>query len=198
MKRTLLAILMCGLLCACTSSRTQAERQAWNIAGVPGNKILVMGKIELHPPLSDEEQLLKGSRGEALRNAFVLFCGDQLKDLVTRMPDDLSGGFDITPEKEFLIMVDRDKPFFLAGGIFYTAYDPPANIKYQTFPSPLTAKFKQGDEAVYIGTIQYYRDAENRLTSVMIRDDFQWAETRLKERLSSFKTIRKALVAPVQ
>ena len=194
--RTVVAAALLAVLCACASSGMRAERQTWDPVSVPRNKVLVVGKIEMHPPLSEDEQLLKGGRGGELRNAFVLFCGDQQRDLSARLPEDLSGGFDITLEKEFFITVDRDKPLAISGGIFYTAYDPPANVQYRTFSSPLMAMLKPGDEAVYIGTIQFYRDANNRLLSVTIRDDHQWADTRYKERFGTYSSLRKALAMP--
>jgi hypothetical protein len=62
--------------------------------------------------------------------------------------------------------------------------------------------FKAGlgssDKAVYIGTIQYYRDEFFNLKKVVIKDDYQRANSEFKKRFKTGMTLDKALLAPVK
>jgi hypothetical protein len=187
-------------LCACTTLPTgpgHPEQQVTDLMFVAPDKAIIVGRIELHPPLREGEQRLKTSRGEELRNEFILYGGDRLRDFTESKPATFEGSFATTLEKEFFIKVAKGSTFFLSGGTFYTEYDPPYHITYHTLSSPLQTEVKPDDEAVYIGTIQYYRDENNNVKEVMIRDDYKWADTQFKERFGTSKTLRKALLTPV-
>lgn len=158
--------------------------------------MLLVGRIELNPPLRDSEQTLKTYRGEGLKGIFILYCGARLMDLKEGVPSDFSGAFDTMLEKEFFIKVGKDKTAYVSGGFFYTKYDPPSIAVSPVFNSPLRIPLKPDDEAVYIGTIQYVRDKNNHLTSVTVRDDYKQADAGFKERFGTFKSLRKALATP--
>lgn len=188
------------LLCACTAMTIgsgQPEPQVTSLMFVAPDKAIIVGRIELHPPLQEGEQTLKTSRGEELRNAFILYGGDRLKDFTKNKPATFEGSFATTLEKEFFIKVEKGSTFFVSGGTFYTEYDLPYHITYHTFSSPFQIDILPDDEAVYIGTIQYYRDENNNIKEVMLRDDYQWADSKFKERFGTSKTLRKALATPV-
>jgi len=173
------------------------ERQLVDLRSVPPDMIILVGKIELHPPLAPGEQMLKTEQGEHLKDAFILYVGSQPIDVSAGVPEGFAGSFYTTLEQEFFITVRRDKTLYLPGGTFYTAYDPPARVESHDLSSPLQVDLRPEDEAVYIGTVQYFRDKDNALRSVSIRDDYTWAAAQFKERLGTEKTIRKALVMPV-
>jgi len=177
--------------------RAQPEPQVTNLMFVAPDKAIIVGRIELHPPLQEGEQTLKTSRGEEFRNVFILYGGDRLRDFTKSKPATFEGSFATTLEKEFFIKVEKGSTFFVSGGTFYTEYDLPNYITYHTFSSPLQVNIMPDDEAVYIGTIQYYRDENNGVKDVMIRDDYQWADAQFKERFGTSKSLRKALVTPV-
>ena len=59
-----------------------------------------------------------------------------------------------------------------------------------TFGSLFQVELRPDDDAVYIGTIQYFRDESNNLKSVSIRDDYEWADARFKERFGTARTLR--------
>lgn len=170
------------------------EPQITSLLDVPSDKIIVVGRIELHPPLGEDEQVLRTARGEELKNTFIFYCGDRPRDLRTNKPGSFEGSFATTLEKDYFIKVDRSITLFVAGGIFYSAYDPPYRVVPHTFSSPFQVELRPDDEAVYIGTIQYYRDDSNNLTSVQIRDDYQWADSLFKERFGTNRSLRKALL----
>jgi hypothetical protein len=181
------------MLCGCA---VLPERQVTALVDVPPDNVVLVGRIELHPPLQKGEQELKTPRGKDLENVFIFYCGDRPLDFKAVMPASFAGSFDTTLEKEFFIKVGKDTPLYILGGTFYTLYDPPYRVVSHTFGSLFQVELRPDDEAVYIGTIQYFRDESNNLTSVSIRDDYQWADARFKERFGTARTLRKALPAP--
>jgi len=186
-------------ICGCTPTlwSTRPEQQVTGLMNVAPDKAIIVGRVELHPPLQEGEQTLKSSRGEDLRNVFILYGGERLRDFTKSRPATFEGSYSTTLEKEFFIKAGKGSTFFVSGGTFYTEYDLPYHITYHTFSSPLQVEVMPDDEAVYIGTIQYYRDENNNLKDVMIRDDYQWADSQFKERFGTSKTLRKALLTPV-
>ena len=193
MFRTAVAAFGLLLTCACA---VPPEPQIMSLMDVPPDKTVLVGRVELHPPLREEEQTLKTARGEELKNAFIFYCGERPRDLKAKIPTSFSGSFATVLEKDFFIKTGKDMTLYVSGGTFYSVYDPPYRVLSHTFGSPFQLELRPDDEAVYIGTIQYYRDASNNLTSVMIRDDYELADSQFKERFGTSKTLRKALLTP--
>lgn len=196
MLRGIVGILLLALISSCAAEVRPASQEL-SLINIRQDQVLLVGKIELHPPLRGDEQVLKTYRGEGLKNNFILYCGNRFRELKESISPDFNGTFDTTLEQEFFIKIKKDKTAYVSGGFFYTVYDPPANVKLSPlFNSPLQIALKPDDEAVYIGTIQYNRDKDNHLTSVTIRDDFKKADARFKMHFGTAKTLRKALATP--
>ena len=182
------------LLSACM---TLPEQQVRRFIDVPEQKAVLVGKVEIHPPLQPGEQVLKTSLGERFQNVFILYCGEQIRDFRSKRPDTFAGSYAVTPEQSFYLEVRKGTTLYLSGGTFYTIFDPPYRIEAHTYPSLYTVDVNADDEAIYIGTIQYYRDENNNLTMTAIRDDYQAADKEFKDRFTTSTTLRKALLAPV-
>ena len=188
-----IAVVLVGLplLCSCASL---PEPQISSLLDVPPDKTVIVGRIELHPPLSSEEQTSGTVGGMELKSGFVLYCGDRPRNLDAVKPDDYSGSFATTLDKDFYIKTDAGITLTVSGGTFYTADVLPSRAIYHTLSSPFRVALRPDDKAVYIGTIQYYRDDANNLRSVMIRDDYDWADRQFKERFGTNTSLRKALL----
>jgi hypothetical protein len=184
-------------LSACAVLSDLPEQQVESLINVAPEKAVLVGRIELQPPLRENEQILKTARGEEFRNAFILYAGGRLKDFNAGPPDTFEGSFITNLGREFFIKVDKGRTLYISGGMFYTVYDPPYRIESHVVSTPFQVEIGPDDEAVYIGTIQLVRDDRNTITSVLIRDDYQWADDKYKSRFGTRKTLRKALVAPV-
>ena len=111
-------------------------------------------------------------------------------------PGNFSGSFATTLEKDFFIKIDTGIILYVSGGTYYSASGIPNRIEPHTFSSLFQVELRPDDEAVYIGTVQYIRDESNKLTSVMIRDDYKGADIHFKERFGTDKSLRKALLTP--
>jgi hypothetical protein len=57
---------------------------------------------------------------------------------------------------------------------------------------------RPGDRAVYIGTIQYYRDEFFSTEKVVVKDDYAAANAEFQRRFGRGVTLRRALAVPVQ
>jgi len=191
--RTAWPVLFAASLLGCAML---PERQIMDLRSVPPDMVILVGRIELHPPLEAGEQALNSGQGEYLKDTFILYCGNQPIDMSAGVPENFAGSFHTTLEQEFFITVPRGKTLYIPGGTYYTAYDPPARVESHDFSSPFQVDLRPVDEAVYIGTIQYFRDNAHVLRSVSVRDDYTWAAAQFKERLGSAKILRKALVGP--
>ena len=190
-----ISVVLAGLvlLSACAA---RPEPQVESLLDVPSGKAVVVGRIELHPPLRSDEQDFGTDRGEELKNAFILYCGDRPRDLTGMRHDDFSGSFATTLDKNFFIKIDAGILLYVSGGTFYSASNLSDRIEPHTFSSQFQVELRPDDEAVYIGTIQYIRDESNNLASIMIRDDYKGADSEFKERFGTVKGLRKALLAP--
>jgi len=173
------------------------ELQVESLMNVAPEKAVLVGRIELQPPLKESEQTLRTAGSGEYRNAFILYAGDRLKDFNAKPPDTFDGSFMTDLDREFFIKVDKGRTLYISGGMFYSVYDPPYRIESHVVSSPFQVEIKPEDDAVYIGTIQFVRDDRNTVTSILIRDDYRWADDKYKARFGTGKTLRKALASPV-
>ena len=183
------------LLNACSMHPMQ---QVKSLDEVAPDKIIVVGRVEFHPSLEEGEQFLKTARGERFKNLFSLYCGDEMKKLQPSAFSGFEGAYGVLLENDFYLEADSSKPFYVLGGIFYAVFDPPYSVEAKTFKSIFKAGLRSNDKAVYIGTIQYYRDKFFNLKKVVIKDDYQRANSEFKKRFKTGMTLDKALLTPVK
>lgn len=182
------------LLIACASA---PRHQVTDFRDLPSHRLLIVGKIELHPPLQPGEQSIAPGRDAEIKDTFLLLAGDALKPAADEESSESMGLFEVKFDAEFTLAMEKERPVYIHGGIYYTAYDPPARVEAHTFDSPLKVDLRPDDQAVYVGTIQYHRDLDHNLKSVMVRDDYPWAEKQFKDRFGAGTPLRKALARPV-
>ena len=186
------------LMAACTAMTPSPQLQVDSLINVAPDKAVLVGRIELQPPLRDKEQVLKTSEGGELRNSFILYAGDRPRNFKVRPPDTFEDSFLTDLDREFFIKVDKGRTLYISGGLFYSVYDPPYRIESHVVSISFDVEILPDDEAVYIGTIQLVRDGNNDITSILIRDDYQWADDKYKARFGTRTSLRKALVAPIE
>lgn len=186
------AMTVCLLSCM-----TLPDQEVRRFSEVPEQKVVLVGKLALSPPLMPGEQVLRTGFGRRLQNAVLLYCSEQIRDFRTWRPDTYEGSFAVVPGKTFSISVNRAGTIYVSGAAFYSIYDPPYDIQLHTFPSLFKLELNADDRAVYIGTIHYTRDEQNRLTMVSIRDDYKAAQEEFRERFTNGSGLRKALLAPL-
>ena len=204
-KHYIILILFAFTLTSCTSY-ISARRDISTISELKDNQVLVVGKIELIPELHKDQQYLinKNIAGELRNSAYVLF-DDKTFDMSKLSMGSIGAASFISLNKTFFIPVDRGK----AGDIIYsgsmiitndkdtrrryrgaiTAYIA-QRLDHYILPGILKYNVGRSDRAIYIGTIQYYRDEYDAITKVKIKDEFEQAKAEVEKRFKQV-TLRK-------
>jgi len=187
-------LLLLGALSACVGA---AREPVDSLSGLNGNETVVVGRIELVPPLRKNEQKLKGLGTGNFENKIILIADEQYRTL-TDEPGmaDYAGRIEAILGKNFFVRSDR-KPFFILGGMLYLDLGG-REMNRAYFPGGLKVSIKPGDKAVYVGTVQYHRNEFFEITKAAIVDDYDRANTEFKKKYGTKTPLRKALLTPVK
>jgi hypothetical protein len=193
------ALLFAGGACAYfTPGPLAPEQEVTSLLTVPDDKLLVVGRIELRPPFQPDEQVLRTPRRDELKDVLLLYAGSELQDLSTDTVGRPGAFFRTKLDREFFIKIAKTPVLYLSGGAAYALYDPPTPSEFHVLGLYLKTDIRRDDKAVYVGTLQVFRDSKDRVQKVLVRDDYQWANNQFIERFGASRTLRKALVAPVE
>lgn len=188
------ALLLAGVLGACVGP---AREPVSSLSGLNGGETVVVGRIELVPPLRKNEQKFKGIIVGDWENKIVLITDDQYRTL-TDEPGmaDFAGRIETKFGQTFFVRSDN-KPFYILGGMMYL--DLGGNeINKAYFPGGLKVALKPGDKAVYVGTVRYHRNEFFEITRASIVDDYDAASTEFKKKFGAKYPLRKALLTTVK
>ena len=192
--RAAAGLLWLGALGACVGP---AREPVDSLSGLDRDETVVVGRIELVPPLRKDEQKFKGIVIGDLKNKMILITDDQYRTL-TEEPgmSDFSGRIEAKLGKTFFVR-SQSKPFFILGGMLYLDLGgEETNRAY--FPGGLKVSLKPGEKAVYVGTIRYNRNEFFEITKASIVDDYDRANAEFKKKFGTKTPLRKALLTPVK
>ena len=172
------------------------------LAEVPSGHTLLVGRVELHPALKPGEQKLGDSYKEFADEA-LLIVDDELRPVPEFKRGDLSERIDAPFGRLFFVELPAEPVYILKGWVVMDAEvkvmspndvppDPAAPLE-----GAFKVDLKSGDRAVYIGTIQYYRDEFFSTQKVVIKDDYAAANQEFQRRFGAGVTLRKALAVAV-
>jgi len=201
---TLIALCMCLAL----TSPALAERPYKAVESpkdLKKGETLIIGKIRLEPPLEPGEQNLRSRRLTSRDNASVIVPGAKkfmnsffmLLDTKNSEPtrDDLIKNEILVPIDETFFLSGRESPVHvLSTGIAMTVTFAKDGKSRAFLPAGYRIPVGKGDQAVYIGTIVYYRDEFMRVSKVSVKDEYQSAVKDLKNKFGKNIKMRKALV----
>lgn len=162
--------------------------------GKPLNsEVYIVGRVELAPPLAENEQELKTIGSGRLRQRGYLFLSDRILDLTAL---GMSAG-------RHAVLVDMNKDFVVKRKAFDEMYYSGVQIWMQSaghgidqlnLPGGAVFNLRSGDKAVYIGTLRYHRDIYNTITKVEYVDDYVRAVKYFhKETAQTGMTLRKVM-----
>jgi len=188
------ASLLLGALGACVGA---AREPVDSLSGLGGDETVVVGRIELVPPLRKDEQKLKGLGTGRFENKIILITDDHYRVLKDEPGmADFAGRIEATLGKTFFVR-SNNKPFFILGGMMYLDLGG-EEMNKAYFPGGLKVPLKPGDKAVYIGTVQYYRNEFFEITKAAIADDYDRANAEFKKKFRARYPLHKALLTPVK
>ena len=191
--RAAASLLLIAALGGCVGA---AREPIDSMGGLGGDETIVVGRVELVPPLRKDEQKIKHVIGD-VENKIFLITDDHYRVLKEEPGmSDFAGRIEAKIGKTFFVR-SSSKPFFiLSGMLFLDIGGQESNRAY--FPGGLKVALKSGDKAVYIGTIQYHRNEFFEVTKSVIVDDYERANAEFKKKFGTKYPLRKALLTPVK
>jgi hypothetical protein len=188
------SLLLLGALSACVGA---AREPVDSLSGLGGDETVVVGRIEIVPPLRKDEQKLKGLGTGNFENKVFLLADDHYR-VLTEEPvmADYAGRIEAILGKNFFVR-SNSKPFFILGGMMYLDLGG-REMNRAYFPGGLKASLKPGDKAVYVGAVQYHRNEFFEITKATIVDDYDRTNAEFKKKFGTKIPLRKALLTPVK
>jgi hypothetical protein len=187
-------VLLLALALGACAGPARERVDGWSSVGA--GETLVVGRIELVPPLRKGEQKIEALNSGSFENLVYLLADDKNRAL----PDepktaDYDGRIEATLEQAFFVR-SSDHPFYILGGVLWLEIGKGSNKAY--FPGGLRVSLRSGDKAVYVGTVRYYRDEFWNFSKVTIVDDYDRANAEYRKKFGGKIALRKALVTPVK
>lgn len=163
------------------------------LSNLGADEVVIVGRVELSPPLRPGEQKIKTLNSGSFENKVFLLADPQGRTL-TKEPElaDYAGRVEATLGKNFFVR-SKNEPFHIIGGMMYLDIGS-REMNRVYFPGGLRVSTKAGDKAIYIGTIRYHRDEFWEITKIEIADDYTNANTEFKKKFGNTATLRKALL----
>lgn len=189
-------LLLAGCVPASTITPVDSLSQVGN------DQVIVVGKVELDPALSREEQTL-GENYEEFRNLALVITDNELRPTPTLGLGDLAKRINAPLGETFFVGHPAEPFYILKSWVVMNA-----EIKMvapDAAPvdgnAPLFGTFainvQPGDQAVYIGTIRYHRDTFFGTEKVEVVDDYTRANAEFTRKFGGHISLRKALAKPV-
>jgi hypothetical protein len=188
------SLLLLSALSACVGA---ARESVDSLSGLGGDETVVVGRIEIVPPLRKDEQKLKGLGTGNFENKVFLLADEHYR-VLTEEPKmaDYAGRIEVILGKNFFVR-SHSRPFFILGGMMYLDLGG-REMNRAYFPGGLKASLKPGDKAVYVGTVQYHRNEFFEVTKAAIVDDYDRANAEFKKKFGTKYPLRKALLTTVK
>lgn len=166
-------------------------------AAVGSGETVVVGRVQLVPPLRKGEQRIRGIGTSNLENRIFLLTGERDREL-PRNPavSDYAGRIEATLGSHFFVRSSNRSFYILGGVLFLDAGGSTMNRAH--FPGRLKVTLRPGDRAVYIGTLRYHRDEFFEITKVTVVDEYKDASTEYLRKFGATDALRKALMSPVR
>jgi hypothetical protein len=167
---------------------------------VDADSVLVVGKIEIVPPVKPEEQTYKANDPFNTKRHYIgraiLFMSEKPEyrehtDQVLNPP----------LEQIYFVKLPRSKRYMVKGSVtmsfavrVVSRRQAVADQTELLFPAPIELDIRPSDKAVYIGTLRLHRDEFHEVTKAEVRDDFARAEAEFRKKFGPEARLRKALM----
>ncbi len=186
-----------ALLLAALGGCAPAREPLGSLSDLQSSETVVVGRVELVPPLGKGEQKLEVLGSGWAENKFYFLADDQYR-VLDHEPgiSDYGGHIPATIGQTFFVR-SESKPFYILGGMMQlTAHQHDSTRVY--FPGGMKIAIKPGEKAVYIGTIQYHRNEFFEISRITIVDDYDRANAEFRKTYGAKFSLHKALVTPVK
>ncbi len=167
-----------------------------DLSAVAAQEVIVVGRIELTPALTDEDQILQGLGTGKFKNKVYVITDEEWRDKQGGIAagDD---AFEAMLGEPFYIK-GPNKPFYFLTSVIYTEVSSNGSMRNVNLPGGVKIELRNNDKAVYIGTIRYARNEYFDITKSEISDDYDRANAAFKKKFGVKYNLRKALAVPIR
>lgn len=195
MKRLL--VMAAALLAGCVSV---SESNVQSLGELGADAVMVIGKIEVVPPIKPDEQSYKAldpfnAKRHRIGRA-ILFMADK-----PGYQDYTDVALNPPLQETFFLKLPRDKRFVAKGSISMAfalrVVSRRQAVTEETelmFPAPLELDIRPADRALYVGTLRLHRDEFHEVTRAEVRDDYAKAVAEYRAKFPGAPSPRKALL----
>lgn len=193
------AIVLAAVALAVAACVTVSEEVA-SLKDVDGDSVLVVGKIEIVPPIKPEEQSYKANDPFNHKRHFM---GRAVMFMSDRPEHREHTGHALNPplEQTYFVKVPRSQRYMVKGSVtmhfalrVVSRRQAVSDQVELLFPAPVELDIRSSDKAIYIGTLRLHRDEFHEVTRAEVRDDFAAASADFKKKFGAGATLRKALI----
>lgn len=174
-----------------------ARQPLASLSELGGGETVVVGRIELAPPLRKDEQRIKGIGSGGYENKIFLITDENYRVLKKEPGQaDFSGRIEAILGQNFFVR-SSGKPFYILTGVLFLDIGGSVMNKAY-FPGGFKVSIQPGDKAVYIGTVRYHRNEFFEVTKVAIDDDYERVNAEFRKKFGTKQSLRKALLTPAK
>ena len=195
-------LLVASLLGAC-GSMYSGKPHLNSTSELQANEIILVGKIELVPPLSPEEQELKTLTSDRFQGKAAGLFSDQAFDLDNLGMTASTHAILFELGEEFYARQPKTSEIIYSGSVIitksavanyggYQGRDVTIDHRQMNLPGGLKYRIKSDDRAVYVGTIRYHRDDYNAITKVELIDEYKRVNKEFTDKFGSGLRLRFA------
>lgn len=191
-----LLLLAALALAGCVSVSENLE----DAGAVGADAVIVVGKIEIVPPIKPREQSFKAldpfnTKRHHIGRA-ILFMADK-----PQYQDYTDVALNPPLQETFFLKAPKAKPYVVKGAVTMAfavrVVSRRQAVSEQTellFPAPLKLDLRTGDAAIYVGTLRLHRDEFHEVTRAEVRDDYASALAEYRRKFPGAPAPRKALL----
>jgi hypothetical protein len=187
-----------------TACYTLQEAPPAELPAAGGQRVMLVGRIELVPRLAVGEQDIDIKNDvfnvkRHMQGRAVMYMANRPDpgSLQVLSAEILNPVLDQT----FFFLLTRSERFISKGGVTMEWRDLTANSKAMNlekvelnFPTPLEIDVRPDDQAIYLGSLRMYRDPYHTLLKTELLDNYPTALAEFRQRFGAQATLRKALL----
>ena len=194
MRPSWLVALLAVAVAACAPA---ARAPLTSLSSLDKDEVVIVGKVELVPPLRKGEQKIRGMVVGNFENTIYLMMDEKLRPLPQdpRIAD-YAGRIEARFGSTFFVR-SKAAPSYILGGILFLEIGGQSQEKIY-FPGGFQVAAKPGDRAVYVGTLRYQRDEFFEFQRITVVDEYKEASAEFQARFGSGQALRKALMVRVK
>ena len=187
--------LLAVVVSACAPA---ARAPLTSLSSLDKDEVVIVGKVELVPPLRKGEQKIRGMVVGNIENTMHVFMDDKLRPMPAdpRIAD-FAGRIEAKIGDTFFVR-GKAAPAYVLGGLLFLEIGGNSPQQKIYFPGGFQVAAKPGDRAVYVGTLRYHRDEFFEIQRVTVVDEYQQANAEFQAKFGSSQKLRRALLTRVK